>query len=92
MTVASPEGYRRPGWSPSAQAYPPLGSQRKIHSPESTEGAGRRPLRPAQPDMEQIDFGYQGHSDCVWKGLAVATYPIFRCTAGCEEYVACRAE
>ena len=26
-----------------------------IHSPESIEGAGRRPLRPALSDMEQID-------------------------------------
>ena len=46
---------RRPGWSPSAQAYPPLRSQRTIHSPESIEGAGRRPRRLAQPNMEQIN-------------------------------------
>ena len=46
---------RRPGWSPSVQAYPPLGSQRTLHSPESIEGADRRPRRPAQPNMEQID-------------------------------------
>ena len=46
---------RRPGWSPSVQAYPPLGCQRTIHSPKLIEGAGRKPRRPAQLDMEQID-------------------------------------
>ena len=63
---------RRPGWSPSVQAYPPFGSQRTIHSPESIEGAGRRPRRPAQPHMEQID-----PLDCVGKGLAVPLTPVF---------------
>ena len=37
------------------QAYPPLESQRTIHSPESIEGAGRRPRRTVQPNVEQIE-------------------------------------
>ena len=46
---------QRPGWSLSVQACTPLESQRTIHSPESIEGAGRRPRCLALPDMEQID-------------------------------------